>query len=146
MYTSIQLVMFQIVFIVCEEALETLTLSFALNPNALELMISDPTFKNFLRQVLFYTLGRSIRFVANEQFFAIATKCTGKPSVITFFILFLFEIVQNHTRELANHSRDVFHLLCNLLRHSSQCSIPLPKYEKLLTDQIDWLRQAKVCF
>jgi len=135
--------MFQI-FTVCEEALETLTLSFALNPNALELMISDPSFKTFLQQVLFDSLGRTIRFVANEQFFSIATKCTGKPSVITFFIHFLFDIVQNHTKELPDHSRDVFHLLCNLLRYSSNCGIPLPKHEQLLTTQIEWLRQAKV--
>lgn len=100
--------------------------------------------KSFIRQVLFYTQGRSIRFAANEQFCLMATKATGKPSVISFFIMFLFDILQNCTREIPQHSRDSFHLLSNLLRFSNGFNIPLPCHEQLLGDQIKWLRQAKV--
>lgn len=118
-------------------------MSFVLNPVALDQLLGESTMKSFIRQVLFYTQGQSIRFVAHEQFFAIATKATGKPGVITFFTMFLFDIVQNSAREIPQHSRDAFHLLCNLLRYSSGFQIPLPKYEQLLQTQIDWLRQAK---
>jgi len=89
-------------------------------------------------------MGRTIRFVANDQLFSIATKATGKQSVVIFFITFLFDIIQNLVTEKPHHSRDAFHLLCNLLRYSSQVKIQLPKSEQLLLVEIDWLRQAKV--
>ncbi|CAG7834571.1 unnamed protein product [Allacma fusca] len=128
---------------VCEEALEVLTLSFVLNPSALEQMLVDTLWKPFLRQVLFHTHGRSVRYVAHEQLYAIATKCSGNTSVLTFFIMFLFEVVQTLVRDTPQHSRDVFHLLCNLLRYSHNFNIPLPKHEQLLQSEIEWLRQVK---
>jgi hypothetical protein len=129
---------------VCEEALEALTLSFVLNPGALDQLKGELVWKTFMRQVLFFTLGRNIRFVAHEQLYAIATKATGKPSIVTFFVTFLFEIVQNSVNEKPHHSKDVFHLLCNLLRYSCQTKIALPKHEQLLLAQIEWLKHAKV--
>lgn len=106
--------------------------------------MNDSTIKQFVRQVVFYTQGRSIRYVANEQLFLIATKATGKPSVITYFIMLLFDILQGSARDMPHHSRDAFHLLCNLLRYSSSYHIPLPKHEQMLASQIEWLKQVKV--
>jgi hypothetical protein len=100
--------------------------------------------KTFIRQVLFFTQGASIRMMAQSQFFSIATKATGKPNVITFYIQFLFDIIQNSAQEAPQHSRESFHLLCNLLRYSSNSHIPLPKNDFLLSTQIGVLRQAKV--
>jgi len=131
---------------VCEEALETLTLSFVLNPGALDQITSEQNWKTFFRQILFYTYGRAIRNAANEQFYAIATKCAGicNNSVLTLFIAQLFEIVSSCVRTMPNQSRDVFCLLCNLLRFSSNHGIPLSKYRVYLNSQIEWLRQSKV--
>ena len=57
--------------------------------------------------------------------------------------MFLFDIVQTLVRDTPQHSRDVFHLLCNLLRYSHNFNIPLPKHEQLLNSEIEWLRQVK---
>lgn len=121
-----------------------LTLSFVLNPTALESIVSENAWKNFLRTVLFHSLSGRIRFMAHDQFFTIATKATGNPKVILFFIQFLFEIMQSSIVEIPQHSRDVFHLLCNLLRYALNYQIAVPNHEQMLNTQLEWLRQAKV--
>lgn len=124
--------------------MEALTLSFVMNPGALDQVLNEPTWRNFVRQVLFHSHSISVRTVAAHQFYSIATKCTGNYNALTFFIIFLFEIIQNSVREMPQNSINVFHLLCNLLRFSHSFNIPLAKHEHLLSTQIEWLRQAKV--
>jgi len=124
--------------------LEVLTLSFVLNPTALGSIVSENAWKNFLRTVLFHSLSSRIRYMAHDQFFTIATKATGNPKVLLFFVQFLFEIMQTSIQEIPQHSRDVCHLLCNLLRFALNFQIGIPNHEQLLSTQLEWLRQAKV--
>lgn len=117
-----------------------------MNPGALDQVLNEPSWRNFVRQVLFHSHSINVRGVACQQFYSIATKCTGNYNALTFFIIFLFEIIQSSVREIPQNAINVFHLLCNLLRYSHTCNIALPKHEHLLSTQIEWLRQAKVSF
>ena len=119
-------------------------MSFVLNPSALDQIMADPTFKAFLRSVSFHSLSRPIRYVSCEQFYAIATRATGNPLILLYFIIFLFELVQTSVREMPQHSKDVFHLLCNLLRYANMHKVSIPKHEQLLGLQLEWLREVKV--
>lgn len=124
--------------------MEVLSLAYTLNPQALEYTLTDSFGVTFLRTVLFHSLSRSIRFISNDHFYLIATKCTGNANILLTLIHFLFDIVQNSARELPHLSRDAFNLLCNLLRYASTYRIPFAKHEALLANEIEWLRQAKV--
>jgi len=73
-----------------------------------------------------------------------ATRATGNPQVLIFFINFLFELTQNSAREIPHHCKDIFNLLCNLIRYAISNKVQIQKYEQLLESELDWLREVKV--
>lgn len=119
-------------------------------------------------------LIRSVRQMAQEQFFLMATRCCMGHRPLLFFITLLFTVlgvsghadggsmssipvraspslmsphhvcVQSTAKERAKHAGDYFTLLRHLLNYAYNSNINLPNAEVLLNNEIDWLKRIRV--
>uniref|UniRef100_A0A7N6BM91 ubiquitinyl hydrolase 1 n=1 Tax=Anabas testudineus TaxID=64144 RepID=A0A7N6BM91_ANATE len=109
---------------VCCEALEVMTLCFALMPTALDTLINLYDFQS-------------------EQFFLMATRCCMGHRPLLFFITLLFTVLGSTAKERARHAGDYFTLLRHLLNYAYNSNINLPNAEVLLNNEIDWLKRIR---
>ena len=63
---------------VCREALEVLCIAVALHPSSIEVLSKDKSWHTFVIDTLLLTPVATVRAVAEDQFFLIATRCQGK--------------------------------------------------------------------
>ncbi|KAK3574939.1 hypothetical protein QTP86_019806 [Hemibagrus guttatus] len=144
---------------VCCEALEIMTLCFALIPTALDTLSKEKTWQTFIIDLLLHCQSnicttvvscmfdipqqRSVRLMAQEQFFLMATRCCMGHRPLLFFITLLFTVLGSTAKERAKHAGDYFTLLRHLLNYAYNSNINLPNAEILLNNEIDWLKRIK---
>ncbi|XP_067107993.1 ubiquitin carboxyl-terminal hydrolase 9X isoform X3 [Osmerus mordax] len=128
---------------VCCEALEVMTLCFALLPTALDTLSKEKAWQTFIIDLLLHCHSKSVRQMAQEQFFLMATRCCMGHRPLLFFITLLFTVLGSTAKERAKHAGDYFTLLRLLLNYAYNSNINLPNAEVLLNNQIDWLKRIR---
>ncbi|XP_049729318.1 probable ubiquitin carboxyl-terminal hydrolase FAF-X isoform X6 [Loxodonta africana] len=128
---------------VCCEALEVMTLCFALIPTALDALGKEKAWQTFIIDLLLHCHSRTVRQVAQEQFFLMCTRCCMGHRPLLFFITLLFTVLGSTARERAKHSGDYFTLLRHLLNYAYNSNINVPNAEVLLNNEIDWLKRIR---
>ncbi|KAK1798090.1 hypothetical protein P4O66_000585 [Electrophorus voltai] len=128
---------------VCCEALEVMTLCFALMPTALDALSKEKAWQTFIIDLLLHCQSRLVRQMAQEQFFLMATRCCMGHRPLLFFITLLFTVLGSTAKERATHAADYFTLLRHLLNYAYNSNINLPNAEVLLNNQIDWLKRIR---
>ncbi|XP_060775080.1 probable ubiquitin carboxyl-terminal hydrolase FAF-X isoform X3 [Neoarius graeffei] len=129
--------------LLCCEALETMTLCFALMPTALDTLSKEKAWQTFIIDLLLHCQSKSVRQMAQEQFFLMATRCCMGHRPLLFFITLLFTVLGSTAKERAKHAGDYFTLLRHLLNYAYNSNINLPNAEVLLNNEIDWLKRIK---
>ncbi|XP_059479532.1 probable ubiquitin carboxyl-terminal hydrolase FAF-X isoform X3 [Neocloeon triangulifer] len=130
-------------FMVCREALETLTVELMLHPHCIDVLIRDKNWHTFIIDLLLLSPSRAIRLAASEQFLLISTWCTGNQQPLQFCITLLFTVLNTTVLEHADQSHEYFQLLCRLLNFAFVSNCPLPTAETLLNNEIAWLKQVR---
>ncbi|XP_067314752.1 ubiquitin carboxyl-terminal hydrolase 9X-like isoform X2 [Pseudorasbora parva] len=128
---------------VCCEALEVMTLCFALLPTALDTLSKEKAWQTFIIDLLLHCQSRAVRQMAQEQFFLMATRCCMGPRPLLFFITLLFTVLGSTAKERAKQAGDYFTLLRHLLNYAFNSNINLPNAEVLLNNEIDWLKRIR---
>ncbi|RXM31625.1 putative ubiquitin carboxyl-terminal hydrolase FAF-X [Acipenser ruthenus] len=128
---------------VCCEALEVMTLCFALIPTALDALSKEKAWQTFIIDLLLHCQSKSVRQMAQEQFFLMATRCCMGHRPLLFFITLLFTVLGSTAKERAKHAGDYFTLLRHLLNYAYNSNINLPNAEVLLNNEIDWLKRIR---
>ncbi|XP_063069704.1 probable ubiquitin carboxyl-terminal hydrolase FAF-X isoform X4 [Engraulis encrasicolus] len=128
---------------VCCEALEVMTLCFALTPTALDALSKEKAWQTFIIDLLLHCQSKSVRQMAQEQFFLMATRCCMGHRPLLFFITLLFTVLGSTAKERAKHAGDYFTLLRHLLNYAYNSNINLPNAEVLLNNEIDWLKRIR---
>ncbi|KAK7155926.1 hypothetical protein R3I93_010558 [Phoxinus phoxinus] len=128
---------------VCCEALEVMTLCFALLPTALDTLGKEKAWQTFIIDLLLHCQSRAVRQTAQEQFFLMATRCCMGHRPLLFFITLLFTVLGSTAKERAKHAGDYFTLLRHLLNYAYNSNINLPNAEVLLNNEIDWLKRIR---
>ncbi|KAM9850835.1 ubiquitin carboxyl-terminal hydrolase 9X isoform 1-T1 [Aulostomus maculatus] len=128
---------------VCCEALEVMTLCFALMPTALDTLSKEKAWQTFIIDLLLHCHSKSVRQMAQEQFFLMATRCCMGHRPLLFFITLLFTVLGTTAKERAKHAGDYFTLLRHLLNYAYNSNINLPNAEVLLNNEIDWLKRIR---
>nr|XP_029496778.1 probable ubiquitin carboxyl-terminal hydrolase FAF-X isoform X1 [Oncorhynchus nerka] len=128
---------------VCCEALEVMTLCFALLPTALDTLSKEKAWQTFIIDLLLHCHSKSVRQMAQEQFFLMATRCCMGHRPLLFFITLLFTVLGSTAKERAKHAGDYFTLLRHLLNYAYNSNINLPNAEVLLNNEIDWLKKIR---
>ncbi|KAG7259744.1 hypothetical protein CRUP_018837 [Coryphaenoides rupestris] len=114
---------------VCCEALEVMTLCFALMPTALDTLSKEKAWQTFIIDLLLHCHSKSVRQMAQEQFFLMATRCCMGHRPLLFFITLLFTVLGSTAKERAKHAGDYFTLLRHLLNYAYNSNINLPNAE-----------------
>ncbi|XP_060232828.1 probable ubiquitin carboxyl-terminal hydrolase FAF-X isoform X1 [Meriones unguiculatus] len=128
---------------VCCEALEVMTLCFALIPTALSSLSKEKTWQSFVIDLLLYCPSKTIRQLAQEQFFLMYTRCCMGQRTLLFFVTLLFTILGSAETERGKQSDDYFTLLRRLLIYAYNSSIHVPNTDVLLNNEIDWLKRIR---
>ncbi|KAL4844512.1 hypothetical protein H8958_013778, partial [Nasalis larvatus] len=128
---------------VCGEALEVMTLCFALLPTALDALSKEKSWQTFIIDLLLYCPSKTVRQLAQEQFFLMCTRCCMGHRPLLFFITLLFTILGSTARERGKYSGDYFTLLRHLLNYAYNGNINIPNAEVLLVNEIDWLKRIR---
>uniref|UniRef100_A0A674ANH0 Ubiquitin specific peptidase 9 n=1 Tax=Salmo trutta TaxID=8032 RepID=A0A674ANH0_SALTR len=128
---------------VCCEALEIMTLCFALLPTALDTLSKEKAWQTYIIDLLLHCHSKSVRQMAQEQFFLMATRCCMGHRPLLFFITLLFTVLGSTAKERAKHTGDYFTLLRHLLNYAYNSNINLPNAEALLNNEIDWLKKIR---
>ncbi|TWW81135.1 putative ubiquitin carboxyl-terminal hydrolase FAF-X [Takifugu flavidus] len=128
---------------VCCEALEVMTLCFALTPTTLDTLSKEKAWQTFIIDLLLHCHSKSVRQMAQEQFFLMATRCCMGHRPLLFFITLLFTVLGSTAKERAKHAGDYFTLLRHLLNYAYNSNINLPNAEVLLNNEIDWLKRIR---
>ncbi|XP_047391135.1 probable ubiquitin carboxyl-terminal hydrolase FAF-X isoform X5 [Sciurus carolinensis] len=128
---------------VCCEALEVMTLCFALIPTALDALSKEKAWQTFIIDLLLHCPSKIVRQLAQEQFFLMCTRCCMGHRPLLFFITLLFTILGSTARERGKYSGDYFTLLRHLLNYAYNSSISVPNAEVLLNNEIDWLKRIR---
>lgn len=128
---------------VCCEALEVMTLCFALLPTALDTLSKEKAWQTFIIDLLLHCQSKAVRQMSQEQFFLMATRCCMGHRPLLFFITLLFTVLGSTAKERAKHAGDYFTLLRHLLNYAYNSNINLPNAEVLLNNEIDWLKRIR---
>uniref|UniRef100_A0A0D9S0E2 ubiquitinyl hydrolase 1 n=1 Tax=Chlorocebus sabaeus TaxID=60711 RepID=A0A0D9S0E2_CHLSB len=128
---------------VCGEALEVMTLCFALLPTALDTLSKEKAWQTFIIDLLLHCPSKTVRQLAQEQFFLMCTRCCMGHRPLLFFITLLFTILGSTARERGKYSDDYFTLLRHLLNYAYNGNINIPNAEVLLVNEIDWLKRIR---
>ncbi|EPQ01875.1 Putative ubiquitin carboxyl-terminal hydrolase FAF-X [Myotis brandtii] len=128
---------------VCCEALEVMTLCFALIPTALDNLSKEKYWQTFIIDLILHCPSKTIRQLAQEQFFLMCTRCCIGHRPLLFFVTLLFTVLESIARESSKNSDDYFTLLRHLLNYAYNSNINVPNAEFLLNNEIDWLKNIR---
>ncbi|XP_070258878.1 ubiquitin carboxyl-terminal hydrolase 9X isoform X3 [Myotis yumanensis] len=128
---------------VCCEALEVMTLCFALIPTALDNLSKEKYWQTFIIDLILHCPSKTIRQLAQEQFFLMCTRCCIGHGPLLFFVTLLFTVLESIARESSKNSDDYFTLLRHLLNYAYNSNINVPNAEFLLNNEIDWLKNIR---
>ncbi|XP_039251519.2 ubiquitin carboxyl-terminal hydrolase 9X-like [Styela clava] len=129
--------------LLCQEALEVLTIMLATYPPALESLHKDKSWQKFVIDLLLLCPNRDVRLTAVDQFLLMSTKCVGSTKPLVFFITLLFTVLLTTVREYALQSTEFFMLLCRLLNYAYCTNIQLQNSQVLLNNEIEWLKKVR---
>ncbi|XP_071163274.1 ubiquitin carboxyl-terminal hydrolase 9X-like isoform X2 [Mytilus edulis] len=129
--------------VVAKESLEVLTICLCLCPPALEALNKDKSWQVFIKDLLLICKHRSVRISATDQFYLMATRCCGGQRPVLFFITLLFCELNDSVREYAKQANEYFNLLWKLLNYACSTDIRLPNADKLLHNEILWLKKLR---
>lgn len=130
-------------FIVCKEAMEVLTISLVLNPNANEMLSNDALWAKFITSLVLMNPHRHIRQVAAEQLFLTCTYCAGDRRPFTFMSTLLLNSLKHLVPQYESTCADFFQLLCRTLSYGCVVNWPLTISEDLLPEEIKWLLKIR---
>lgn len=128
---------------ICKDALEVLTISLVLNPEANEALSRDPIWPNFIISIVLMNPMRSIRQQAADQLYFSCTYCAGDWRPFVFTINCLVNSLHTLVPKHAATSADYFKLLCRSLNYGCLYNWPLEQNESLLEQEIAWLQSVK---
>ncbi|EHB09100.1 Putative ubiquitin carboxyl-terminal hydrolase FAF-Y [Heterocephalus glaber] len=128
---------------ICCEALEVMTLCFALIPTALDVLSEEKAWQTFVIDLLLHCPSKTVRHLAQEQFFLMCTRCCMGHRPLLFFITLLFTVLGSTARERGKYSGDYFTLLRHLLSYAYNSNINVPNADILLNNEIDWLKRIR---
>ncbi|BES97389.1 ubiquitin carboxyl-terminal hydrolase [Nesidiocoris tenuis] len=128
--------------LVCKEALEVLTIALVLHPETLDALLNDNDFQTFIIDLVLLSNCRTVRMVAAEQFLHMVSY-RNSHELLQFAVLYLFCVINKHVVDHAKNSHEYFQLLCGLLNFMYLYNCPLPTAEKLLVNEIEWLRTTR---
>lgn len=123
-----------------KEALEVLTISLVLNPEASESLSKDPMWSKFILALVLENPMRQIRQSATEQLYLICTYCATDWRPFSFVIALLIDALENLAPHNSNTCAEFFQLLCRTLNYGCMYNWPFPINDVLLTQEISWLR------
>lgn len=127
----------------CKEALEVLTISLVLNPDANESLCQYNIWPKFITSIVLMNPMRQIRQHAGEQLYLICTFCAGGHRQFDFVIKLLVDSLQTLVPNHAATSADFFQLLCRNLNYGCLYNWPMAINDQLLGQEIAWLRSVK---
>lgn len=127
----------------CKDALEVLTISLVLNPDANEALSRDPIWPNFIISIVLMNPMRSIRQHAADQLYFSCTYCAGDWRPFVFTVNCLVNSLHTLVPKHAATSADYFKLLCRSLNYGCLYNWPLEQNESLLEQEIAWLQSVK---
>ncbi|XP_051782099.1 probable ubiquitin carboxyl-terminal hydrolase FAF-X [Erpetoichthys calabaricus] len=128
---------------VCCEGLEVLALCFALIPTALDVLTKEKAWQTFITDLLLHCQSKTVRQIAQEQFYLMATRCCMGRSPVLFFITLLFTVLGSTANERARHAGNYFVLLRQLLNYAYNNKINFPSAEVFLNNEIEWLKMIR---
>ena len=94
--------------LVCKEALEVLTISLVLNPNALVTLTRDKMWRTFLIDLVLLSTSRAVRIAAAEQFLLISSWCSSGHQAIQQSILLLISVLNTTVVENSKQCHEYF--------------------------------------
>lgn len=124
----------------CKEALEVLTISFVLNPEASESLSRDPVWREFILALVLENPMRQIRQTTIEQIYFICTFCASDWRPFSFVITLLIDALEKLAPHYSQTCAEFFQLLCRTLNYGCLYSWPFPINDVLLTQEISWIR------
>ncbi|XP_022160014.1 probable ubiquitin carboxyl-terminal hydrolase FAF-X [Myzus persicae] len=127
---------------VCKEALEVLTLCLFLKPNYLSQLMEKKDWQIFLIDLILLANNRQVRCSAAEQFLLII-KFSWSAEPLLSTISLMFSVLNDTVLKFAQNSYEYFHVLTYLLNYASHEKIPVPDFEKLLNNEIKWLKHIR---
>ncbi|ESN99989.1 hypothetical protein HELRODRAFT_176291 [Helobdella robusta] len=126
----------------CHESLELLTVCIVLCQESVDVICKDKAWQTFIISLLLGCKNRSIRIMASDQFYQVATNVTSSNNkLVIYFITLLFTLLSDNAAML---SPEYFNLLCRLLNYTCEFGIPLNQAEALLNQEIVWLKRLRV--
>ena len=101
---------------VCREALEVLCIAVALHPSSIEVLSKDKSWHTFVIDTLLLTPVPTVRAVAEDQFFLIATRCQGRGKKLHLFchVNFLKIVSRPHFFQLSRNPSAFSSPFCSL--------------------------------
>ncbi|XP_059619571.1 probable ubiquitin carboxyl-terminal hydrolase FAF isoform X2 [Phlebotomus argentipes] len=131
-------------FTVCKEALEVLTISLVLNPNATEaLNHHDMAWPKFITSLVLMNPSRHVRKVASEKLFLICTYCATDRRPFSNMVILLVGSIHSVVPQYSSTCAEFFQLLCRILNYGCLYSWPLPVSDVLFSQEITWLRSIR---
>lgn len=130
-------------FTVCKEALELLSIALVLNPSANEALNKERTRQHFITSLVLINGSRHVRQVAAEQLFLSCTYCAADRRPFSFMVKFLVSALQSVVPQHAATCAEFFQLLCRILNYGGMSGWSLPNNERLLAQEIAWLRSVR---
>ncbi|KAM6149271.1 ubiquitin carboxyl-terminal hydrolase 9X-like [Rhynchocyon petersi] len=128
---------------VCCEGLEVMALCFAFIPTALGALNKEEDWQTFIIDLLLRCPSKTVRQLAQDQFFLMSTRCCMGHKPLLFVITLLFTNLGSTARNKGEHAGDYFTLLQNLLKYAYNSKITIPNAEVLLNNEIDWLKTVQ---
>lgn len=130
-------------FNVCKEALELSSISLVLNPVANDALNREASRPLFITSLVLINPYRPVRQVASEQLFLSCTYCAADRRPFTFMVKFLVLSLQNLVPQHSSTCAEFFQLLCRILNYGGMFNWPLLQNDRLLAQEISWLRSIK---
>ncbi|XP_055701076.1 probable ubiquitin carboxyl-terminal hydrolase FAF isoform X2 [Phlebotomus papatasi] len=130
-------------FTVCKEALDVLTISLVLNPNATEALNHDMAWPKFITSLVLMNPSRHVRKVASDKLFLICTYCAADRRPFTYMVILLVGSIHSVVPQYAATCAEFFQLLCRILNYGCLYNWPLPVSDVLFSQEITWLRTIR---
>lgn len=125
----------------CKEALEVLTISLVLNPEANEALNRDTVWSKFIISLVLINPLRQIRQTAAEQLYLICTYCASDWRPFVFIMSLLINTLDALAPQNAATCAEYFQLLCRTLSYGVMYNWPLTISNVLLGQEISFLQK-----
>lgn len=128
---------------VCREALEVLSISLVLNPNANEVLIQDVSWASFIRSLLIKNKSKIVRQAVAEQLLVNCTYCAADRRAYVFLSNLLITSLHELLPQYAATCAEFFQLFCRIINYGYHYNSTLTVNESLLSQEINWLRAVR---